>query len=120
MNVVIMGASPRPERFAFLAQKKLMEAGHAVFPVSRTGESILGCEGYVSITQIPRGQADTVTVYLNAQAFSGLVDDVIAAAPARIIFNPGTESLELARRFREAGIEVVNDCTLVMLEAGTF
>jgi Trk K+ transport system NAD-binding subunit len=37
-----------------------------------------------------------------------------------IIFNPGAENPNLAKAASAAGIEVVEDCTLVMLQSGTF
>jgi predicted CoA-binding protein len=49
-----------------------------------------------------------------------LIDEIIAAAPRRIIINPGAENAALAARAKKAGIEVIHDCTLVMLRAGEF
>ena len=34
--------------------------------------------------------------------------------------NPGAENSDLAAKARERGIEVVEDCTLVMLRSGAF
>lgn len=122
MNVAILGASDKPERFAYRAQKKLIEYGHETFPVSLTGKDILGRKGFSSIDEIPSGESPihTVTVYLNPGHFSGIAGEILSAKPSRIIFNPGTESAEIAERFRQAGVEVVEDCTLVMLDTGTF
>ncbi|MDF1815469.1 MAG: CoA-binding protein [Verrucomicrobiales bacterium] len=122
MNVVILGASDKPERFAYKAQKKLIAFGHDTFPVSLSGKDILDRKGFTSILEIPVEESPihTATVYLNPGHFSGIVDDVLKAKPTRIILNPGTESAEIEERFRQAGVEVVRDCTLVMLDCGTF
>ncbi len=122
MNVVILGASPKPDRFSFLAQKRLIEEGHQTIPISLSGEPILGISGYQSIGDIPDSDkpVHTVTVYMNPQRFEAILDDVLAAKPERIIFNPGTESVEISNQFRQSGIEVVEDCTLIMLDQGTF
>jgi hypothetical protein len=40
--------------------------------------------------------------------------------PKRIIFNPGAENWNLYRKAKEAGIEVLNACTLVMLTTGQY
>ena len=122
MNVAILGASNDPERYAHKAQQMLMDHGHATFPISLSGEAVLDQPGYRSILDIPREAhpIHTVTVYLNPQRFAGIVDDVIEAAPTRIILNPGTESPEIAEKFRAAGIRVVEACTLVLLATGQF
>ena len=40
--------------------------------------------------------------------------------PERIIFNPGTRNPAFAVMARNRGIEVIEDCTLVMLKTGRF
>jgi hypothetical protein len=42
------------------------------------------------------------------------------AAAAGVIMNPGADNFALAEKAEEAGIEVVEDCTLVMLRTGQF
>ncbi|MFT5467128.1 MAG: putative CoA-binding protein [Verrucomicrobiales bacterium] len=119
MNVAILGATDKPDRFAHKAQKLLMEHGHVAFPISLSGKEILGCPGYRSIVDITE-EIDTVTVYMNPDRFAVVQDEILAKAPRRIIFNPGTESPEAAKVFREAGISVVEACTLILLDAGQF
>ena len=119
MNVAIIGASENPERFSCRAQKMLIEKGHRTFPVSLTGCTILGEPGYRSVLEI-EAPIDTVTVYLNPKGLSAIADEISELRPSRLIFNPGTEEETLASRFRESGIEVVEACTLVMLESGAF
>jgi hypothetical protein len=40
--------------------------------------------------------------------------------PSRIIFNPGAENQELESIAKEKGIEVVRNCTLILLDYGLF
>ena len=47
-------------------------------------------------------------------------DALIAARPARVIFNPGTENPELEEKLAAAGIATVRACTLVLLRTGQF
>ena len=92
---------------------------HTVFPISGNGREILGVTGYRSIADI--GQSiDTVTLYLNPQRHQPIFEEVLDAQPRRIIFNPGTESDELIRRYSDFGIETLEACTLVMLRTGQF
>ncbi len=118
-NVAIIGASHKPERYAHKAQVMLTENGHRVFPVSGNGREILGVPGYRSVAEIDEA-LDTVTLYLNPQRHQAIVDDILRKKPRRVIFNPGTESDELERLYRDNGIETERACTLVLLSSGQF
>ncbi len=119
MTVVILGASPKPERYAFLAQQRLQERGHRAIPVNPACTEILGERCYPSIREISE-PIDTVTMYLGPERSTPLTEEILQAKPRRIIFNPGAENDVLAGAAKTAGIEVVEDYTLVMLAAGTF
>ncbi len=118
-NVVILGASPKPDRYAFLAMQKLQQHGHHAIPVNPGFTEILGqpCLATVGEVSVP---IDTITLYLGEARSTPLIAEIIAAKPRRIILNPGAENAQLAAAAEAAGIEVVTGCTLVMLGAGTF
>ena len=116
MKVAILGASAKPERYSYQAQKLLMARGYEVFPVSPRGDEILGVAG---MTEIPAGM-DTVTVYLRAERLLPLLEKLLLASPRRVIFNPGTESEEAVSQLAEVGITTENACTLVLLNTGAF
>lgn len=118
-KVAIIGASHKPQRYAYQAQSMLMENGHQVFPVSGNGREILGVPGYRSIREIEE-PLDTVTLYLNPERHQAIVDDILARKPRRVIFNPGTESDALEARYQEQGIHTERACTLVLLRTGQF
>ncbi len=118
-RVAILGASAKEGRYANLAQRMLMEAGYAVAPVSPTGREALGCAGYVSLDEV-EGAVDTVTVYVGSDRVPALVESLLRKRPRRVIFNPGTENAAAERALAEAGIEVLEACTLVMLRTGQF
>ncbi|HEX8078528.1 MAG TPA: CoA-binding protein [Chthoniobacterales bacterium] len=118
-NVVILGASPKPDRYAYRAFEMLRAHGHRALPVNPAFEDILGEKCYPKITDAPR-PIDTVTLYLGAARSNPLIDEIIAAEPRRIIMNPGAENQALAEKAEAAGIEVVEGCTLVMLQTGQF
>ena len=69
---------------------------------------------------LARGPARKVTLYLNEVRSNPLIDEIISAKPRRLIINPGAENRALVTRAEEAGIEVVEGCTLVMLRTGQF
>jgi predicted CoA-binding protein len=118
-TVVVLGASPKRERYSYRAMAMLREYGHRPVPVNPTSAEVLGEKCYPSIADIP-GPIDTVTVYLRKTRSDPLRRDILQAKPPRIIFNPGAENHELATQARERGIEVIEGCTLVMLRSGTF
>jgi predicted CoA-binding protein len=118
-TVAILGASPKPDRYAYQALKLLNEYGHRTLPVNPAFEEILGKKCYPKISDAP-GPIDTVTLYLGEGRSNPLIDEIIGTKPRRIIMNPGAENSALAARAEEAGIEVVEGCTLVMLRTGQF
>lgn len=119
MIVAIAGASANPERFAHRAQKKLADHGHEVVPVSPSAAEILGVASHARLADIDR-RVHTVTLYLNPARQATIADDLLALAPQRVIFNPGTENPALRQRLESAGIAVVEACTLVLLDSGRF
>jgi predicted CoA-binding protein len=119
-NVAIIGASTNKERYSHRAQNKLVKHGHKVFPVNPYGGEILGEHCYTSITEIKDTALDTVTIYVNPERLAGIVDDIIATKPKRVIFNPDTEDNAIMEKVAAAGIKVVTACTLVMLRRKRF
>lgn len=117
--VAVIGASPKPDRYAYRAMQLLAEHGHRAIPINPAFDEILGEKCYRSIANVP-DKIDTVTLYLSEARSDPLTDEIIDAKPRRIIMNPGAENDALAEKARTRGIEVVEDCTLVMLGSGTF
>jgi predicted CoA-binding protein len=117
--VAVLGASPKPARFSHKAVVALKAVDHRVLPINPGQTEIDGLPCYPDLPSCP-DKIDTITVYVNPKILVQRVQDMIAVKPRRVILNPGTESDEVSEQLREAGIEVLEDCTLVMLSAGTF
>jgi uncharacterized protein len=117
-RTIVLGASPNPERYAYKATKKLKAYGHEVIPVGiKKGE----IEGITIQNGIPQYEGiDTITLYLNAENQKPYYDYIFSLKPKRIIFNPGTENVELIRMAKEKGIESEIACTLVLLSLGEY
>src|SRR6476469_6164293 len=118
-TVAILGASPKPDRYAYKAFQMLRDHGHRAIPINPAFEDILGEKCYPKIADAPK-PIDTVTMDLGEARSNPLIDEIIAAKPRRIIMNPGAENPALAAQAEDAGIEVVEGCTLVMLRTGQF
>ncbi len=117
--VAIIGASDNPDRYAFLAAESLKCKGFEILLINPYKQNILGKPCYTSLLEAPL-RAETVTVYVNSERFKGHLKSIVELKPSRIIFNPGTESPEYYSILHENGIEVVEGCTLIMLDSNTF
>ncbi|GAA3921207.1 CoA-binding protein [Chitinophaga oryziterrae] len=115
---VVLGASPNPGRYSYLAVNRLVAKGHPVLAIGKRDGQI----GDIPITKdhpLP-GNVDTVTLYMNPGLQKEYYDYIFQLHPKRIIFNPGTENDELAKQAESKGIEPVEACTLVMLSTGQY
>lgn len=118
-RVVVLGASDRPDRYSNRAIRLLREHGHGVVPVHPSLKSIDGLPVAASLAEVEAGP-ETLTLYVNPRISSEIADDIIALNPGRVIFNPGTESPELAGRLDEVGVPFEEACTLVLLNTDRF
>ncbi len=117
--VAVIGASDNKERYSCRAVKLLKAKGHTVLPVNPLFDEVGGLPCCKSLKDIHQ-KIDTITVYVNPQKIKDYTDDIISAKPDRVILNPGAENSELEKRLREAGIKVIENCTLVMLDRNLF
>ncbi len=115
---MVLGASPNPERYSFMATVLLSQKGHTVYPFG-IKKGLIQNLNIVQDWPNP-GSIDTLTLYLGPQAQEAYYDSIIALAPKRIIFNPGTENPELETLAKAAGIATIEACTLVMLTTGQY
>jgi predicted CoA-binding protein len=118
-TVAILGASNNPERIAYQALSRLLAEHYDVIPVSPKGGEILGQRVLTSLAAIDRS-IDTLTMYVGPERHSELLDAIVALQPRRIIFNPGSENPALYPRLQQAGIEIQEACTLVLLATHQF
>lgn len=117
-KTLVIGASEKPERYSNKAIRKLRKYGHDV-------EAIGLRDGKVADVQFRTGFPDlegvhTITLYIGPARQPDYYSYILKLKPKRIIFNPGTENVEFMKLAEEEGIEVVANCTLVMLDSGAF
>jgi len=119
MTVLIIGASDKPQRFSYKALHLLEEHGHVcvcMHPILKDIEGHVVAHSFSDI----KTPIDTVTLYVSEQKSAVMQADIIALAPRRVIFNPGTESYLLMQGLRKARIECLEACTLILLNEGAF
>lgn len=119
MNVMVIGASNKPERYSYMAVERLLIAGHQVFPVHPRLVDVLGLSVFASVAEV-KEPIHTVTLYVNAETSSKMAADILALNPKRILFNPGAENKALFDEAKKKGLEVKEACTLVLLSTGQF
>jgi predicted CoA-binding protein len=119
-QIVILGFSNNPERYSYKAGQRLVAAGYSdVVGVNPTKPVVNGIRSVASLAEVPT-PIDTITVYVGSKIMEGMIDQVLAAKPRRIILNPGAENPQLAARAIAAGIQVEEACTLVLLASEQF
>ncbi|HNY01342.1 MAG TPA: CoA-binding protein [Bacteroidales bacterium] len=117
-KTLVLGASLNSDRYSNMAVRKLRYAGFPVVAVGQREGEISGV--YVEKPYPPFTGVHTVTLYMGAKNLRQFHDYILELHPERVIFNPGSESPELAEKLGEAGIEVVYGCTLVMIANGEY
>ncbi len=118
-TVAVLGASPKPDRYSNKAMKMLLEHGYSAIPVAPGHDVIEGRPAVKDLASI-HTPIHTVTVYVGEKRSAGMTGDLLTLGPQRVVFNPGAENPALAERLKEAGIEVLEACTLVLLRTGQF
>lgn len=117
-TTVILGASPKSDRYSFMATERLANHGHPVFPIGIKAGQIGQHE---IITDRPSiSHVDTVTLYLNPTNQEDWKEYIFSLQPKRVIFNPGTENPAFENALRHQNIEALEACTLVLLSTGLY
>jgi uncharacterized protein len=112
-RTLVLGASSNPERYAYKAIERLVEAGNEVIAFAPRA----GAVGNVVIetTWNPNWDIDTITLYINPSRQEAYYQAILELKPKRVLFNPGTENPAFYPMLQQAGIEVEEACTLVLL-----
>lgn len=118
-RVAILGASDDPTRYSNRVFHLLQEYGHAPVPVHPTLKLLADMPVCKSLSEI-RGTIDTLTMYVGPQHSRSLSQEILRLNPKRVIFNPGSENRELQSMLEGCGIEIIEGCTLVMLQTNQF
>ncbi len=117
-KTLVLGASTKPERYAFIAINSLVEKGHSVIAVGQYAGEVAGVK--INTKQIPLANIHTVTLYLNPKRQRDYYNYIIETKPKRVIFNPGTENPEFYQLLKANGIKVEVACTLVLLSTNQY
>lgn len=111
MKVLVFGYSDNPDRYSYLAANLLNQFKHEVFKFNPRVDDPKDLSSH---------KFDTLTLYVSDIISNKFQDVLLGLDFKRVIFNPGTENIELEKKLIKMNIEVIHGCTLVMLNTGQF
>ena len=118
-HVAVLGASPKPARYANQCIRLLKQHGYRITPVHPRFERIEDLAVLSSLEAIA-DPVDTLTLYVGPKLLEPQTEAIVELCPRRVIFNPGTESRLVQSRLDQAGIPWLEACTLVMVKTDQF
>lgn len=117
-KTLVLGASTKPDRYAFKAITMLTEKGHSVLAIGQNAGEVAGIK--IKTKAIPLSNIDTVSLYLNPTRQRDYYNYIVEAKPKRVLFNPGTENPELYQLLDLNNIKYEAACTLVLLTTNRY
>lgn len=117
-KTLVLGATTKPDRYAYRAINMLVEKGHTVLAIGQNAGEVAGVK--IQTKAIPVKNIDTVTLYLNPARQRDYYNYIIEAQPKRVVFNPGTENPELYQLLELNNIKAEVACTLVLLATNQY
>jgi uncharacterized protein len=119
-TTLVVGATTNPSRYAYVVANMLDQRKLDFIPIGIKKGAVFGREILDLNSKPPLENIHTVTLYISAAHQSEWMDYLIELKPKRIIFNPGTENPEFFNKAKQAGIEAMEACNLVLLSTGQF
>ena len=117
-KTLVLGASSKPDRYAFKAITMLVEKGHSVIAIGQNAGEVAGIT--IRTKNIPLANIDTVTLYLNPARQRDYYNYIVETKPKRVVFNPGTENPEFYQLLELNKIKAEVACTLVLLATNQY
>ena len=117
-KTLVLGATTKPERYAFKAITMLVDKGHSVLALGQNAGEVAGIK--IQTKAVPIKNIDTVTLYLNPARQRDYYNYIVDVKPKRVIFNPGTENPEFYQLLKLNDIKVEIACTLVLLTTNQY
>ncbi|MFO7702230.1 MAG: CoA-binding protein [Psychroflexus maritimus] len=116
---LVLGASSKTTRYSKMAIELFQNKGEDVIAIGSKEAEV----GDVKIlTTLPDyvKQVHTVTIYLKPPLQKQYEKMILDLHPKRVIFNPGTNNIELQNKLASAGVEVLSACTLVLIQTNQY
>jgi len=114
----VAGASANPKKFGNRVFRALIGSQRETHPLNPTATQVEGHQAYAAIAELPF-VPEAISVITPPVVTRQVVADAIAAGVKHIWMQPGAEDAEASQSARDAGINVIDDgsCILVVLAA---
>ncbi len=112
----VAGASARTHSYGYKVFKALLASGRETYPLNPITEEIEGHKAYPKIADLPV-IPESLSIITPPKVTRQVVADAIAAGVKHIWMQPGAEDDQASESAREAGVNVIDDgsCVLVLL-----
>lgn len=117
-KTLVFGASLKPERYSYLAVRKLVAHGHEVVAFGLTAGEVAGVK--INTELVPYKDIHTVTLYMNPRKQKQFYNYIVSLKPKRVIFNPGTENPAFYEILDNHHIFYEAACSLVLLSTNQY
>ena len=112
----VAGASARIEKYGHKVFKALLNSGRETYPLNPVTDEIDGHKAYPEIADLPV-TPESLSIVTPPEVTRRVVAQAIQAGVKNIWMQPGAEDQQASESAREAGINVIDDgsCVLVLL-----
>ncbi|MEP3836293.1 MAG: CoA-binding protein [Algibacter sp.] len=117
-KTLVLGASLNPNRYSYLAIKRLVSNQIEVVALGLRKGEVAGVE--ISTELLLYNDLHSVVLYLNPTRQKEYYNYIVSLKPVRVIFNPGTENPELYTILKQNNIAFEVACTLVLLSTNQY
>ena len=115
-SFAVAGASTRREKYGNKILRALMQKGMKVYPLNPASEVVEGLPAFASLHDLP-APPQSLSIVTPPIVTRQIVEQAIAVGVKHVWMQPGAEDAEASRMAREAGLNVIDDgsCILVLL-----
>jgi predicted CoA-binding protein len=115
-SFAVAGASTRREKYGNKILRALMQHGMKVYPLNPASEVVEGLQAFASLHDLPT-QPQSLSIVTPPIVTRKIVEQAISGGVKHVWMQPGAEDAEASRMAREAGMNVIDDgsCILVLL-----
>lgn len=114
-TVAILGASADRTKFGNKSVRAHLHQGYEVYPVNPKGGTIEGLTVYRTLSEIPGGAIERISVYLPPAVTIAALEEIASRGCEELWLNPGSESPEVIERAQELGLDPIMGCSIVNL-----
>jgi predicted CoA-binding protein len=112
-SVAILGASSDRTKYGNKSVRAHLQKGFTVYPINPKGGEIEGLTVYPSLSSLPAGTLDRVSVYLPPKILLNVLPEIAARGCNELWLNPGSESDEVVAAAEKLGLNVIQACSIV-------